>query len=513
MGERYDVVVVGSGIAGSCAACSAAEALAGKGSVLLASAGPTFSGSSFFRGTWGLGLIAPVSDSDVADLAATIAEVGCGQVDAALVESFVAGIEPAVERVEDWGVVMRRAAQGAASQREYIPCFDHKHRRWRGLECASYREVVGARLGSLGVHCAGGLELMGILKADSGAVCAAVFWDEAAGSFCTVGCGALVLAGGGAGSLFSRRLTSGDCRSTMQALAAEAGARLVNMEFIQFMPGMVSPRSGLVFNEKTFKYMRLAPELVEQLGGAAVAEELLDQRSGYGPFTSRLASSAIDLSIDAAGPSGLLLTPAFPEELPEFVQVYNSWLEDEMGIDPCAELRVALYAHASNGGIAIDARAHTGVPGLFAAGECTGGMHGADRLGGLSTANCLVFGLRAGESAARWASEAAPAASVPVGAPAWLGKASDEAAAVEKALRAVMDAQCMALRTRTGLAGAVRELGQLRERLEQGSAASCSAAQVAATRRTALRLGTALAVAEAALQRPQSCGSHCIAEG
>ena len=63
---------------------------------------------------------------------------------------------------------------------------------------------------------------------------------------------------------------------------------------------------------------------------------------------------------------------------------------------------MGIFAHASNGGIRIDRRAETGVNGLFACGETAGGMHGADRLGGLSTANALVFGKIAGESAAEW---------------------------------------------------------------------------------------------------------------
>ena len=63
-------------------------------------------------------------------------------------------------------------------------------------------------------------------------------------------------------------------------------------------------------------------------------------------------------------------------------------------------MRVAMYAHASNGGIKIDkAAAHTGVAGLYACGEATGGMHGADRIGGLSSANGIVFGRIAGASA------------------------------------------------------------------------------------------------------------------
>lgn len=509
MEERYDVIVAGSGIAGTCAALCAAQELGERGRVLLASSGPVFSGSSFFRGTWGLGLVGPAGLDDEDELVRTICEVGCGQVDRALVESFVGGISAAVERVEAWGVTLRHASQGAAAQAEYVPCFDHKHRSWRGLECASYRSVVGARLEACGVSMRGGLELLDVLADDEGAVRGAVLWDEQAGALRSLACGALVLAGGGAASLFSRRLTSGDCKATQQSLALRAGARLVNMEFMQFMPGMVSSRAGLVFNEKTFKYMRLEPQVEERLGGSARARQLLEQRSGYGPFTSRLESRAIDLAVDEAGAEGLLLQPAFPQELPEFVQVYNSWLEREAGIDPHAALRIALYAHASNGGIAIDSSAWTGVPGLYAAGECTGGMHGADRLGGLSTANCLVFGMRAGESAARWALRSA-AAPGPLALPEWAGRASGAQTAAEEGMRRLMDTHCMALRTRAGLGEALCGLAALHGELEAGMVPAAQPAAAARSRRTGLRLATAAAMVRAAQQRPESCGSHCL---
>ena len=61
------------------------------------------------------------------------------------------------------------------------------------------------------------------------------------------------------------------------------------------------------------------------------------------------------------------------------------------------------FMHAANGGIRINEKAATSVPGIFAAGEATGGVHGADRIGGLSTANALVFGKIAGREAAKHA--------------------------------------------------------------------------------------------------------------
>ena len=83
-----DVLVIGSGITGCCAAIEAARAGA---RVAVACMGRRFSGSSFFPGTWGLGLIGPEDDQDAADLADTICRVGCGVADRELVETLVGG--------------------------------------------------------------------------------------------------------------------------------------------------------------------------------------------------------------------------------------------------------------------------------------------------------------------------------------------------------------------------------------------------------------------------------------
>lgn len=100
--ESTDVLVIGSGIAGLCAAIEAASAGA---TVAIASAGKTMSGSSFFPGTWGLGLIGPVDEDDEQDLIDTIQAVGGGVADPTLVQTFVHGIPQAIQWLEqDLGV-------------------------------------------------------------------------------------------------------------------------------------------------------------------------------------------------------------------------------------------------------------------------------------------------------------------------------------------------------------------------------------------------------------------------
>lgn len=407
MCTESDVLVIGGGIAGITAAIEAARAGA---ATTTACAGPLFGGSSFYPGTWGLGLIGPESEADEADLIATIEDVGCGMADHELVEVFVRGIRPAIAWLEeDLGVPLKRPSSAqSASDKTFIPCFDHKRRLWRGITRQTFEAAAQRTLKTLDVNVLERTELMELarLHEDDGAVCGAVFFDHASASLRTSAASSVILAAGGTGGLFERSLTSADVLSSVHAIAMSAGCELVNIEFMQMMPGLVSPVRGIVFNEKTFRYA-----IPEDASGILPHSEdaradLLEARSSHGPFTCRLDDERVDRAIDAAGPSGMPVRFRFPSNnIPEFVQTFSTWMQQSLNIAPTDELRIAMYAHAANGGIRIDRNAWTGVKGLYACGELTGGMHGADRIGGLSSANGLVFGRIAGKAAARHAKQ------------------------------------------------------------------------------------------------------------
>lgn len=407
MCTESDVLVIGGGIAGITAAIEAARAGA---ATTIACAGPLFGGSSFYPGTWGLGLIGPESEADEADLIATIEDVGCGMADHELVEVFVRGIRPAIAWLEeDLGVPLKRPSSAQrASDKTFIPCFDHKRRLWRGITRQTFEAAAQRTLKTLDVNVLERTELMELarLHEDDGAVCGAVFFDHASASLRTSAASSVILAAGGTGGLFERSLTSADVLSSVHAIAMSAGCELVNIEFMQMMPGLVSPVRGIVFNEKTFRYA-----IPEDASGILPHSEdaradLLEARSSHGPFTCRLDDERVDRAIDAAGPSGMPVRLRFPSNnILEFVQAFSTWMQQSLNIAPTDELRIAMYAHAANGGIRIDRNAWTGVKGLYACGELTGGMHGADRIGGLSSANGLVFGRIAGKAAARHAKQ------------------------------------------------------------------------------------------------------------
>lgn len=505
--KHCDVLVVGSGIAGIMAALAAAGA--GR-SVILASSGPVFSGSSFYPGTWGLGLIGPENEADQEDLVQSILEVGCGMADETMVRAFVAGIGPAIEGVKAMGVQLKAAAD--QNQKDFIPCFDRKHRSWNGLLFDSMRQVFSRKMEESGVEQLPGCELLQLIK-NGERVGGAVICQK--GELTAVRCGALVLATGGYGGLFRDRLTTDDVAGAGQWLALEAGAELVNLEFMQMMPGYLSPCRKTIFNEKTFRYTRLTgPDGRDILENECDRQALLECRSTHGPFTSRLASKRVDLAMvkaaQAAPEQGVTVTysPQIRQDTPEFVRTYFDWLWEKKHLTMDDPVQIAPFAHAANGGVRIDANGFTGVPGLYACGEVTGGMHGADRIGGLSTANGLVFGKKAGESAAAFAAaQPAPKADGPVEFDA---RIIPDQAGRRRQMQDVMSECGMVVRSGEALARGIERLDQLTEGCE--FTGGSDAAQIAASRRLWSQLHLARAILSVQRMRTESRGSHYRAD-
>ena len=296
---------------------------------------------------------------------------------------------------------------------------------WRGITREAFESTARRHIDELEIDVLERCELMELVRrpggqhaddptsdpreGEGGCMAGAILFDRRERTLFALPAKTVILCSGGTGGLFERSLTSHDVLSSAHGLALDVGCELVNIEFMQMMPGLVSPVHGIVFNEKTFRYARFDDRNGILPQGAGELEELLETRSGHGPFTCRLGDETVDMAIDAAGEDGIAVRYDFPrDDAPEFVQTFAQWMEDELGITPEVEMRVSMYAHAANGGIRIDCDAQTAVPGLFACGEATGGMHGADRIGGLSSANGLVFGRIAGKRAAAQAKGAAP---------------------------------------------------------------------------------------------------------
>lgn len=217
----------------------------------------------------------------------------------------------------------------------------------------------------------------------------------------------VVLATGGASSLYLRHDNPGHMLGEGCRLALDAGVPLEDMEFVQFYPlclaepghgPLVIPPvvadKGLLVNESGENILEKY-EIVER-PAAAQARDRLSQAL----FTENMRNRQA-VYIDLRGVS----------EKQWQIDPFSSALKQVLG-GRCGAfkkpLRVAPAAHHTMGGIVIDRDCATPAPGLFAAGEVAGGLHGANRAGGNGLAEALVFGARAGKSSADWAGGAGP---------------------------------------------------------------------------------------------------------
>jgi fumarate reductase (CoM/CoB) subunit A len=234
----------------------------------------------------------------------------------------------------------------------------------------------------------------------------------------------VILACGGAGRLFANNLNPPDICGDGYTLGFEAGADLTNMEFMQAGLGIVSPIKNIL---NSWLWAALPP-LTNRLGQEFLGnypdsdtsgEEVLRAHSRHFPFSSRGVSRFLEIAVHEeirqgrGTPEGGIyldlrgINDEYLSRLPGGRDLKAMWpitrdFLRKRGLDPAAEpLQAACFAHAVNGGLKIDHRAATTVPGLFAAGECAGGPHGADRLGGNMMVTCQVFGEIAGREAAR----------------------------------------------------------------------------------------------------------------
>ena len=222
----------------------------------------------------------------------------------------------------------------------------HKQRSWYGLGRSAYRKAIADALEIQQVVQLPYHELLDLLEDDYG-ICGALLYDSTHDELRQIKAGAVVLATGGFGGLFGRTLTMPDVLGTAQAIALKHGAALINAEFIQIMPGLLSPKKGIVFNEKSFRFACLEGFEKQNL------PDLMTARAGHGPFSASLPDHLVDLAI-AGQAGGAKLSYTVPDVLPEFMQTYADWFYNSFNCSPFENVRIAPYAHAANGGIYID---------------------------------------------------------------------------------------------------------------------------------------------------------------
>ncbi len=340
--------------------------------------------------------------------------------------------------------------------------------------------------------------------------------------------GAVIVATGGLTRLYRRSSASSNMGGDGYALAARAGARLIDMEFVQFFPiGHLAPRLvGLdPIMWDPFRY-KLGGELLNGRGEPFVGNyDSASQDTGRYVVTRDAATYAIikEVAAGRGSPAGgaYLSFRHVPET--QLREAFGPIIDTlgENGIDLTRDkIEVAPIAHYHMGGVRVGLDMQSDVPRLYAAGEAVGGANGANRLSGNAITEALAFGLRAGRSAA------AAARTAPRLDPAQLRAAAQDqiaelqqddtrtappnAAVLLRRLQETMQADAGPFRTRTGLLRAQSQLRALRDEL--GDVLPGSAAPHDARRIDALDLRSMLLVAQAvvdsALAREESRGAH-----
>jgi fumarate reductase (CoM/CoB) subunit A len=427
-----DVLIVGGGAAGSRAAYEAKRTHPRLKVMLAVAGGYGSSGSTNLIASESLGISAPynhMKDGDSPDVFyRDILETGAGLSDPALGRIVADEACTRVDELAALGVVFDRGKDGV------LQCRLSGCTKARSLTCggSTGREMVRVLKGEirkLGVEIRENIRAIDLVRNDQGRVCGVLALNG--GEAIRIGAGAVVLASGGAGRVFRHHVNPPSLEGDGWAMAYRAGARLVNLEFFQIGPAVFNAPLKFIIHSHMW---RLRPRLTNTLGEEFLSRycpagidptEVLDLKAMSYPFSVRTNAKYLDIAIfkeimaGRGTPSGGVwfdVTHVEQKILRTQAPItYETLLK--AGIDLARDrIEVGPVVQNFNGGILIDADGFTGVEGLYAAGEVTGGVHGADRPGGNNLIDTQVFGYRAGRAAAARAAGGKRSAAYPGGA-------------------------------------------------------------------------------------------------
>ena len=428
----------------------------------------------------------------------------------------------AVDELVRWGAQLAREEDGRLTQRFFGA---HTFRRTCFAGDYTGREIQRAlvrRATELGVPVRDDVYVTRLLVHE-GRIFGAYGFDIDDGSRLVIFADAVILAAGGHTRIW-RRSSSRRDENTGDAmrLAAEAGCRLRDMELVQFHP------TGMVFPEDSAG--TLVTEAVRGEGG------ILRNTSGE-RFMERYDPGRLELSTrdrvalanyteisEGRGTEhgGVLLDVSHlgrETVLDRLPRMYRQFIDLAMLDITRAPMEVAPTAHYSMGGVRVEPATHeTDVEGLYAVGECATGVHGANRLGGNSLAECLVFGRIVGREAARWSTSL----DLHVRDRAAIDAAQEEvdellavrgaefARPLQRAVRDLMTECCGVVRTEEGLEEGLSRLGEVTEAARALEVRPDLAGYADLAHAVDLQgsLLAARATLECALERRESRGAH-----
>jgi succinate dehydrogenase / fumarate reductase flavoprotein subunit len=467
-----------------------------------------------------------------------------------------------VYELEAWGAVFDRTKDGKISQRNFggheYPRLAHVGDR-TGLEMIRTLQQQVVALQQEDAKELGDAEAMIKVYAettvtrlikDGERIAGAFGYIRESGQFVVFEAPAVILATGGIGKTFKVTSNSWEYTGDGHALALLAGAKLINMEFVQFHPThMVWPLSvrgllvtegvrgdgGVLKNSEGKRYMfNYVPDVFR--AQYADTEEEADRWYGDPDHNRRppellprdevARANNAEVKAGRGSPHGgvfLDIASRLPAEeilrrLPSMYHQYKELADVDITKEP---MEVGPAQHYVMGGVEVDPdTGESDVPGLFAAGEVSGGMHGANRLGGNSLSDLLVFGRRAGIGAAAYLDDLG--AKRPTPSEGEIAAAQAEALApfertvgenpytVHAEVQETMFSLVGIIRTESEIKQAIAELGKLRERAAvvraQGGSAYNPGWHLALDLRNIMLI--AESVAQAALERQESRGGH-----
>ncbi|NED98057.1 fumarate reductase/succinate dehydrogenase flavoprotein subunit [Phytoactinopolyspora alkaliphila] len=466
-----------------------------------------------------------------------------------------------VQELEEWGALFDRTADGLISQRDFG---GHRYARLAHVGDRTGLELIRTlqqRTVALGIDVYMECTVTKLFQsgqatssaekrasADGRITGAFAYWRES-GRFVVFDAPTVVLATGGIGKSYKVTSNSWEYTGDGHALALQAGASLVNMEFVQFHPtGMVWPPSvkgilvtesvrgdgGVLRNSEGRRFMfDYIPEFfkAETADTEEEADGWYEDKAKHRRPPELLPRDEVARAINSevkagrGSPHGGVFLDIASRRSVEYIQrrlpsMYHQFKE-LADVDITAEpMEVGPTCHYVMGGVAVDPdTGESAIPGLYAAGEVAGGMHGANRLGGNSLSDLLVFGKRAGAAAAEAATRAEPAAGVSdddvrAAAEAALApferQGGENAYTVQQDLQDVMHNLVGIIRTADEMEKALQDLGKLRERAQQISVEGHR--QYNPGWHLSLDLANMLRVSEciarAALERTESRGGH-----
>jgi succinate dehydrogenase / fumarate reductase flavoprotein subunit len=395
--QRHDVLVVGAGLAGQRAALAAAQA--GRDVGLVSKLHPLRSHSGAAQG--GINAAVGAEDSVETHIYDTVKGSDyLGDQDA--IEFFCTEAGPTVVEMEHFGTIFSRAPDGSLARRPFgggaFPRTIYAADR-TGL---ALLQAIYEHLGTERIRTYEEWDLVDLVLRD-GRVQGVVAYNRRTGEFEGIGARAVVLATGPAGRVYSRTTNSHSSTGDGIALAYRAGAQLKDMEFVQFHPTALL-ESGILITEGA----RGEGGILKNVNG----ERFMVR---YAPHVQDLASRDVvsraivtEINEGRGFPGGyvhLELMHLGKERVESRLQEICDFARNYAGVDPVTEpIPIRPAQHYMMGGIGTTMRGETNLAGLYAAGEaaCVS-IHGANRLGGNSLLETLVFGKQAGIAAAAYA--------------------------------------------------------------------------------------------------------------